>query len=286
MTVRQVVITRFSVPITNGGGRHLDEEWLHSRISLFSQYCAPSMQRQTVRDFDWLVLADAKAPGFVIDGIKSAVGSINLQIVRFGAEQPWHDALRERICGLIRAKQLLVSTRLDSDDLLAPHYLQTVRDHARPGENVIMLNGGRFDLERRRLVEVSKFAFENLCSVDGRHVHEFEHSSVRSHYPSTVGTDRLSWIQLIHDGNLANRSMRGRPLRSAGVLTPSLIDPRAPTVREHLSYLVDSGAQTQRRVRSRLERWRRSLHTVLKQSDGVHSTTSTSPSDPVSDHGR
>jgi hypothetical protein len=207
-----------------------------------------------MRDFSWLIVMEERTPTFVVEDVIRAAGATDLRIVRVRSKETWHESLAASLRTMLAPGSLLVSTRLDSDDLLAMDYLAAVRERAQPETNVIMLNGVRFNPTDGRLVEVAKPVFENLCSVAGRHVHEFEHSKVQHHYPSLVLRDRFAWAQLIHGGNLANRAMQGRPIRAAGDLTDGLLQPRRPSTRDHLRYLAVEGAGWQRKNLARARR--------------------------------
>lgn len=68
MLFQHYIITRFNLPVFNGGLRdgviidNLDLKYLRSRFEIFQKYTYPSIKNQTCQNFRWLVLMDENTP--------------------------------------------------------------------------------------------------------------------------------------------------------------------------------------------------------------------------------
>jgi hypothetical protein len=61
------ILTRFNIKLWSkdkNGQSTQTEEWLKQRFDLFETYCLPSIQKQTQKNFKWIVLFDADTPAF------------------------------------------------------------------------------------------------------------------------------------------------------------------------------------------------------------------------------
>jgi len=210
MNFRHVVITRFSVHSQHAPGRNRDEAWLRERLELFTTVCVPGLQRQSAA-FTWMVLVGDRSPRWLLDHLDDSLRGVTAEVVRMGDE--WKPELRDHLADAA-GDDALVTTRLDSDDSLAPSFLQVVQAMIRPDIVVNAPSGARLELPSGRAVLLhSKRTFETLCSTEGRHALEFKHGTLRDAYPSVQTGRRPLWLQTIHSTNIANRSMKGKPVR-------------------------------------------------------------------------
>jgi hypothetical protein len=241
MNFRHVVITRFSVHSPHAPGRNKNEAWLRERLELFTTVCVPGLQRQSAA-FTWMVLVGDQAPRWLLDHLDDSLRGMNAEVLRMGDE--WEPELRDHLA-YAAGDDALVTTRLDSDDSLAPSFLQVVQAMIRPEIVVNAPSGARLELPSGRAVLLhSKRTFETLCSTEGRNALEFKHGTLRDAYPSVQTGRNPLWLQTIHSTNIANRSMKGKPVRSLPGF-PWVDDlVRPPTPRERLSWVKATVAES------------------------------------------
>ena len=63
--IRHILVTRYNVPMGFSGQRNndpLDPAWLDHREALFRRFTLPSVARQSVRDFEWVILFHPETP--------------------------------------------------------------------------------------------------------------------------------------------------------------------------------------------------------------------------------
>lgn len=206
------VITRFNVRMPwlsrfQAETRFCSPEWIRGRIELFDKYCFPSVAGQTCQKFRWLVYFDVDSPDFLREAIQlwqrcecfqpEYVDGFDLAQVRQTLRQLSNPSNTH-----------ILTTRLDSDDMLADNFVQAAQAAAQSVDHgfINMLHG--FQLYGRHAFTVSheRNPFISLMEpidtlatvVDGAHGDAHLHAQVID------VTEGRSWAQVIHGGNVAN----------------------------------------------------------------------------------
>lgn len=224
MQLDHFFLTRFNVPFRHEGRiavhRGLDEGWLRGRFALFERYCLGSMQRQTCKDFTWLIFMDASTP----EPYRS-------RILRMAEENGF---LRPIFCDDLtpqfeleavhsreRPGALRVTTRLDNDDAVHPQMVADIqkvagkawrRSKDRSGFFIVFPFG--FSLLGSKLF-VQLFRYNPFGSFvsDQRNpkiVTFFSHTKISDAGRVVFPLRMPRWCQVIHGENLANQ-LRGYP---------------------------------------------------------------------------
>lgn len=214
MTVVHLLITRFAlrlkrtVPADTGP---LSPDWLERRLDLFRRYCVPSVQAQYCSDFRWLVHVHAGLDPVFADRLRALDPRIALTTA------PVTPLPR------IEGADIVVSTRLDSDDSLAPHVLDIVQAKAQAKIARPVLvdfpKGYYVDHDTQQQYLAHGAAFKALIERQGpdrRCVGVYTRSCdvIALAYP-TIREQEPSWLRIVHGGNLVNRfnvQRRARPL--------------------------------------------------------------------------
>lgn len=211
-----LVLTRFNTAVDYAPSpKRLESEWLIQRLSLFEQYCLPSIQAQTGVSFTWLVFFDAASPVWFRDKI-AAYGSLLVPIYVSGPATDAVIAEAVKSSGLV-STPYLITTRLDNDDALASDHLSSVQKAFRyQGREFLAFPLG-LQLYRGSLYYVywrsnpflslverigEDSALTTVCSVRHDKVGQLE--KVRYIRQSA------QWLQVLHTSNLGN-TLRGWP---------------------------------------------------------------------------
>jgi Putative rhamnosyl transferase len=200
--------------------------WLQRRLDLFLRFCLPSVAAQTREDFVWLVFCDELTDAEILAELRAA--ERRLPAMRVAVTDLFHDP-HHHVCSLLDpGTEVLITTRVDSDDAIADRYLEAVREYAVPFHRSahpdLLLNfprGYRRDEGAGRLYEARMHAspFHSLFERPGRgpvataiqplntalydqhatlHRQRFTHQDDSMH----------GWIQVLHGGNVANQIER------------------------------------------------------------------------------
>jgi len=260
--MKHFLLMRWNLPAAlhhSSLARVTDLQWQVRRRELFRQYCLPSVARQTVPDFTWLffvypsIMSEAELRWFEAQDER-------LRIVP--VDDPRSTGVREAreaVGRLVSRDDCVITTRLDSDDILHPDHLRGVR---------VDFNGNR------RVVEFIHGFYYDIMRDELRHVREPQNAFVSvleqaaglrtawgwGHHE--IGRDNEilyleepGWIALVHDRNtttylwgdrVSARDKRAA-LREFGISSP-------PYVRSRLRRLQVLGRRLARRARTFLPR--------------------------------
>lgn len=193
-----------------------DRAWLQARIELLRRYCLPSVAAQSAQQLEWLLLCDRSTDGDTLATLRAhACDVAALRVIETDA----HYAPVAAISAALRPNiDVLITTRLDSDDALADRYLEAVQDYARPFErsehDTLLVNfprGYRLDARTATVYEtrMPNSPFHSLLERPRRAAartvlhgnHAFLHEDHVTHQDESLP----AWLQVVHGGNLFNR---------------------------------------------------------------------------------
>jgi hypothetical protein len=179
--------------------------WQSRRRELFERYCLPSVARQTVRDFTWLFFVYKNAmPAEDLEWFGRQ--DERLQIVQ--VDDPGSSGVPEAceaVTRLAARADWVITTRLDSDDVLHPDHLRKVRvEFAGDRKVVEFLHGFYYDVLRDDLREVreTQNAFVSLLEPADRvrTAWGWPHHKIGEEN-EIVYLEEPGWVALVHDHN-------------------------------------------------------------------------------------
>lgn len=186
---KHLIITRFNYPENYPN--------LKERIDLFNKYTFKGIKDQTNQNFKWIILSNNEL------NIKNAtcmsLGNLHKYIKKLDYEY-------------------LITTRLDNDDFLLPEYINSIQAFIGKRileENPILLIdtlGYRLDERNNAFYKDKLYSnifsspFISLIEKKGHelksHVYTYEHGGMCRRFPSVI-VDKILWLQIIHNTNLA-----------------------------------------------------------------------------------
>lgn len=218
MKIRHLIITRFNVA---SPGREaairLKRGWLEERFKLFEEICMPGVSSQTNKNFEWVVFFDVKTP----DEFKSRIN----ELVKLFPFRPVYtdnfdmQKLGPTIAKDFEAADYLLTSRLDSDDVISDDYVDTVQAIAieRKGRFVINFDQGailQFSGNKMALYEYWDHSnpFASMvepfdCSPTT--IWGAQHTEIKNLGEILHVSGRPMWLQVVHGGNVSNR-VRGK----------------------------------------------------------------------------
>jgi hypothetical protein len=216
-----------------------DPRWQTRRRELFHRYCLPSVARQTARDFTWLfficrqIMSRADLEWFQAQDERLHIVSVE------DPESSGVPEAREVVSRLASDEDWVITTRLDSDDVLHRDHLRKVRvDFAGERKVVEFSQGYYYDIltdDLREVRETQNAFISVLEPTEGlKTAWEWPHHKIGEeneiHY-----VDEAGWIALVHDQNTTTY-LWGDPVAAArkravleefGVAPPSYLSSRA-----------------------------------------------------------
>jgi hypothetical protein len=254
------VLTRFNVDL-GPHRRTWDEAWLAARFELFTAYCLPSMRAQTEQAFSWVVFFAAASRDAVEPFLATLPSMPNLHAV-FTSGVFGPDTARDAVVALHDGVSTgLMTTRLDCDDALRLDViarLQAVQVRE-PLETLNFPVGYQLSQGRTYLTYDPANAFCTLVEPWIAPGHEVQtvycaqHQNMGSVAPVRQVDWSPSWVQLVHDLNLANTVNGLRvPHRRAMQRFSNLPELAALPVREDRRELLVDGLRSAMRLIKKL----------------------------------
>lgn len=234
------VITQFNLRNKPVSGSAAYDEWLswtRSRISIFRNYCLPSVLNQTCRDFRWLIFFDSSTPEEFGEFI-GFLSSHDLISVCYS------DGMDDFYTGYIRevrkkagpTTKWIITTRVDNDDSLHRDALLTIKENfiAKHRYLISLASGYVLDVNEKKLSHYfyPMSPFLSLIEDTGK---EIEGIYSRGHTKwdnlrlfivrelwleyfnpkarvSRFILKKPLWMQTVHGENVSNSFYRGFPV--------------------------------------------------------------------------
>jgi hypothetical protein len=197
--MKHFIITRFNIDyLTRCEHPHL---WLYDRMQLFRDYTVPSMQRQTLDDFEWIIRIDPSTPAGIVQ-----------QLAKFGHPMIGTDEMVMAYIGSNRwDNEPVITTRLDNDDYVEEGWVEMIQMEALAAtqDTVIDTLGRAFDVETGRYFNPGRGGansmFVSLVEFGAiKGVYSRPHYKIGDDYP-TVVIPHFGWVMVCHGGNLMNK---------------------------------------------------------------------------------
>lgn len=211
MSIAHLIITRFNIQYEPEDTIGIQYQWLDERLRLFEQYCLPSVEHQTCNHFTWIILGDSRTPKEYKARIKAYVSRVPQICLYWTSYQAdgYHSLYRQIGRKYAEGKDILISTRLDNDDALAPNYIATVQQIALDGtEGIVSFPIGRQTFVKERKSYTLRYVPNHSTSRIERSVFgtimEYDHTRVAVSRAHIIETKEPMWEEIVHGGNVCN----------------------------------------------------------------------------------
>jgi hypothetical protein len=201
-----ILLTRYNIDTSlarKKGVDPLSESFLRPRGELFRQFCVPSVKAQISKDFEWFVLFDPRTPR---EHFAFLEGTATV-ILASTREEGW-----AKIRATLSSFDSIISTRLDSDDCLAPKFISATRATAdaeletRTESFVVSPQGGAIaslsEWKWRHVKKESPPFISFVHNLADRCVLHFGHTTHGGFPLMPVEDDGPLGCALLHEGNL------------------------------------------------------------------------------------
>src|SRR5699024_7392503 len=192
-----------------------DEDYLRSRFDLFLKYTVPSVNSQTRKEFEWLVLFSDQTPTHYrkeIEEIKNRCP--HLSPIFLNSKINYKEFVTKYIKSKLDNKTPMNTTRLDNDDAIRNDFIQKIQKSVETLEekDQVLIFPDGFQYEEKTGA-IANYCFpENHFSTlicYGEEVNtilDYNHMEISKLYPTIfLEKSKAMWIEVIHDNNLLNR---------------------------------------------------------------------------------
>lgn len=212
MNYNHIILTRFNLQYEETSTIHIDAQWLEERFRLFDCYCLPSITRQTTQAFTWVILACDQTPSPYRERLLQYAQQYNNIAIHFCAYQKdinqlYHTIGQQYCAGYTH----LLSTRVDSDDMLAYDFVERLQAHITlqtKQQTILSFNHGIQWFEATDIALAATYKknhflsfyepYDSLQTCIG-----IDHTKV----PDTllqVMPERGMWCEIVHSSNMCN----------------------------------------------------------------------------------
>jgi Putative rhamnosyl transferase len=219
--MKHFLLTRWNLPGAFGEpspNRVSDPGWRARRKELFESYCLPSVARQTADDFTWLFLvSDQLTPEADRAWFSGQDHRLRVLSVADAGSTGAAEA-RDAVVNSLSGDAWVITTRLDSDDVLHPDHLRSVRVEHDGGRRVVeFLDGFYYDVLRDELrrVREPENAFVSVLepAAVARTALAWSHREIAREH-EILYLERPGWIAVVHDRNTSTY-LWGDPVRAS-----------------------------------------------------------------------
>lgn len=218
---KHLLISRFNLPkrwsVDKKGNRVLDNKWLEERFFLFENFCLPSIEAQTNKNFEWWVFFDKETE-------KSFLKRINFFEKQYSFFKPKYersyDEFENKLPVTIQKYineinvGYLITTRLDNDDMMAKDTIDLIQKNFLFQEELILELPTGYTLELVKFPKIRKVRqmlnpfislIEKVEPTRQPKTVFFKQHTEWVDVSSEIITEKPQWVQIIHEKNVYNR---------------------------------------------------------------------------------
>lgn len=212
MTYKHIILTRFNLQYDLQSDIHIESNWLNERFRLFEQYCLPSILQQTNQNFVWIILACQQTPQEYQRRFDKLIGENTHIKIEYCAYYDDVNRLYQTIGEkYIENYDFLLSTRIDNDDMLAKHFVETLQTYVNSHINtnsIITFPRGIQWFEKANIAFSASYIQNHFLNMfeSRENIHTclgFNHTSIKKE--EVVKLDNQSmWCEIVHESNMCN----------------------------------------------------------------------------------
>lgn len=124
--MKHYIVTRLCVDSKFQGFLDDKQEWLDYRLNLFNDFYVKGMESQTNKNFEVVLLVSAK-----YKNLDFSKFNIKTNMSMFFFEGSWREDFSNRVIKHLDQDETVITSRVDSDDMLCQHYVENIQKNAR-----------------------------------------------------------------------------------------------------------------------------------------------------------
>lgn len=192
----------------------MSEDWLAHRFALFENYCLPSVVNQNNKNFRWLIFFDLYTPEEYVLRIERITKKYDfIKTIFIDGMKVFHSSLKAVIIENSKFDDLIITTRLDNDDIIHRNFIDTIQTTFPSEHNtVIDLQNGYQMLLTNKKIRIKEdvfygnqfISYVEKVSANIQTVMSREHREWRRHENYLHYKEKRLWIEVVHSKNLVN----------------------------------------------------------------------------------
>lgn len=228
---KHFILTHFNLKLFEEGERCFivdknnkstqQDEWMEERIRLFDKYCFPSVQKQSNKNFKWLILFDEDTPEKYKDIFKTYHNRCsNLEAIYLPPCS--REELYKKVSPVLKTflkedNEYIITTNLDNDDTLNQDFVEKTQQQfiSCPKETLYRFIYGYQYFEDINYMMKMRYPHNHFLTLsskiipntDIKPVTHYKHASAHRILPYVDIKTNPMWIEIVHGTNV-NNSLR------------------------------------------------------------------------------
>lgn len=216
--MKHIILTRFNVSMPGWNQKlNLSDSWLEERFKLFESMCLPSVASQHNQNFTWLVMFDKNTPNKYKEKIKALKKRYDFEAYFMGVFH-LEDVVKQILKSHQGVANTLLTTRLDSDDIIATGFIEYLQQSAEKGlplehRKVFNFDRGAILYSKKQQYALYEYvdqsnAFTSLLEPFDEKISTIlavKHTELMSFASMQSINMAPMWLQVVHGGNVSNR---------------------------------------------------------------------------------
>jgi hypothetical protein len=217
--MKHYILTRFAL----SGKKVKSRKWINQRLHILKNLTHPSIMNQTNKNFEWIIFSNEK---YLNKKQKKELEKLNneycINIFKEDISRNWANYSLDYINNQnIKKNEIIITTRLDSDDLLSNTFVESIQNYFNSSETKIpyvlnftcgyVFNYKNKNFKVRKQTKPNMFSTviskknDNLINKENI-VLGCKHNSLRYHY-KVIQLKGKNWLQLIHGNNICTTNL-------------------------------------------------------------------------------
>ncbi|WP_136668381.1 glycosyltransferase [Flavobacterium sp. H122] len=235
---KHLLITRFNLrnpkwDFTKNNESLLNDEWMHSRMQLFKNFCLPSVCAQSTDNFQWLIYFDTTTSEIFKEEISKLVQEKNnIKVFFIDGMNAFYPSIKEYIKNI--TTPFLITSRIDNDDCIHKDFIKTIQQNFNQQnfQAIDIIKGYSLQIEPEIILGKKEHIFNPFISLiekndNPKTVWLSDHNMWKKENRITRITDKRLWMSIIHQKNKVNEfdgygNVNWNAINNDFVLSPSM----------------------------------------------------------------
>lgn len=211
------LITRFNLKnpnwdVTKNNETLLTDSWLEHRLWLFENFCFPSVNAQTSKNFTWLIYFDSSTPAVYRDKVEAIINRATKTKVFYIEGMPaFYPEIKKFIAAEAANAPYLITSRIDNDDCIHKDFIAEVQNHFNQQEYraIDIIKGYSLQIKPVIMLGKKEHVFNPFISLiekndNPKTVWANDHNHWKKETRITQLTHKRLWMSIIHEKNKVN----------------------------------------------------------------------------------
>ncbi|MGD9977401.1 MAG: glycosyltransferase [Bacteroidales bacterium] len=215
---KHYLITRFNLRnakwhATKNKETILTDEWLGHRLSLFHDFCLPSVVGQTNKNFKWLIYFDTETPEKFKGEIQALLNdSPFVEHFYIDGMLEFIPSVRNYIASDSKGVPYIITSRIDNDDCISKQYIDAVQGKFNRQDFLALdcVNGYTLQIKPQCMLGKKEHVFNPFISLIEKNENPVtvwvnNHAAWKKEPNVLQVKEPRLWLSIIHDKNVVNK---------------------------------------------------------------------------------